>query len=138
MHWYNGGMSMPELQYALFCREVIEDTDQLTFKGVINEIFLEQPEDISINFVLGLQNIPHGSHKVIVNHVSPSGLPTNEISSTTYRAAVDTDKSLRNSLFTWECNFRVEISSTHVFTVIFNDNPLIRLGLSVYLGSEQV
>ena len=64
-------MSTPEVQYAVLCKEVIETKvsgeQELTFKGVFNEVWVPDLRDIVITLALRLLNVNPGSHRIDIN-----------------------------------------------------------------------
>ncbi len=121
---------LPEVQYAFFCREVIEvENGEMTFQNVAHEVFVPRPKDIIISFVMRLLNVPKGAHSVRINClIPPTQLLTRDI---------DISSEVKgNHLITQEVKLPVATSNTYIFTILFDSAPIKRLRLPVKLLSE--
>jgi hypothetical protein len=120
----------PEVQYALFCREVIED-GELTFRDVLHNIGVGQPRDIAITLVIRLRNAAVGLHKIIINCLIP---PTQLLK-------WDIDINLRERkpcLITQPLIIPILQSNTLIFTILFDGTPIKRLWLPVEVLQEKL
>jgi hypothetical protein len=116
---------LPEVQYALFCRELIQD-EELTFRDVMDEVFVGRPKEIAATLVLGLRNVPRGLHNVKVNCL----IPPTELLNWTFDIRVNET----NNLFIAEViRMPIRYSSTYIFTILFNESPITRLSLPVHV-----
>jgi hypothetical protein len=117
---------LPEVQYALFCREVIEGKEdwELTFKGVTHGILVKQPQNILITLVLRLLNVKKGLHKLDINCVA---LPDQLLK---WNCEINARKS-GNSFFTQELEIPIQQTNECIFTILYDGNPLKRLRLPI-------
>jgi len=121
--------NIPILQYALFCKEVIE-TGELTFKEVTHEVIVGRPKNIDITLALRLLNVPKGLHKIAINCLIP---PLELIPS-----EIPLELKKRDNCFiTQEFRLPIKSSSKYVFTILFDEARLIRFWLPVKVMPTQ-
>ena len=129
-------MKNPEVQYALFCREVIENkvdkSEEITFKGVFHELFVPNPGDIEITLALRLLNVPMGKHQIDIDCML---IPDRKLFQY-HLDKISLDKS-NNCFITQELPVPVMTSNEYIFTILFNGSPLKRLILPIHVFSTQ-
>lgn len=122
----------PEVQYALFCSEVIEKEgakgEEITFKGVLHELFVPNPGDIEITLVLRLLNVPKGEHKIDINCMLIPDLKLVQY----HLDKISLDKD-NNCFITQELRVPVTTSNEYIFTILFDESPLKRLKLPIHV-----
>lgn len=116
---------IPRVQYALFCKEVIESGATVTFSEVMHEIFVGRPKFIDFTLVMRLLNVPKGTHEILVNFlIPPSDLRP-------YKKPLEVEKR-ENCFLTIDFKqVPIESSNIYAFTILFNKTSLIQLLLPV-------
>jgi len=124
--------NLPEVQYALFCREVIESSEEweFTLKDVIHAITADHPQDIFITLVLRILNVDKGLHNIDVNCMV---LPDQLLK---YNFDLDVRKR-GNCLFTRELIVPIQQTSEYIFTILYDGNPIKRLRLPIRVLAQK-
>ena len=121
---------LPDVQYALFCREVIEDENEITFKNVLHAIFLPRPADITITLVMKLINVPKGRHNIHINCVIP---PIQLL-----QWDFDIELQRRRDCFITEKLRQIPVSTSNIyrFAILYDGNPIKKLKLPIKLITD--
>ena len=129
-------MSLPRVQYALLCKYLIEEDTpeghEITFKGVLDEIWVQNPGIIEATLALRLHGVTRGKHRIDINCTIVRAL---EVLKYTIDDIVF-DK-YGNALITQTLKIPVKDSNEYLFTILFDDKPLTRLNIPVHLLHTQ-
>jgi hypothetical protein len=121
---------LPEVQYALFCREVIEN-DERTFRDVLHNIGVGRPKKVEATLVIRLLNVAAGLHKITINCLIP---PTQLL-----KWDIDIElKQRKPCLITQPLIIPILQSNTLIFTILFDGTPVKRLWLPVEVLQEKL
>ena len=121
---------VPEVQYDLFCREVI-DNGELTFRDVLHNIGVGRPKDIAVTLVIRFLNAALGLHKITINCLIP---PTQLL-----KWDIDIElKELKAYLITQPLIIPILQSNKLIFTILFDGTPVKSLWLPVEVLQEKI
>jgi hypothetical protein len=126
-------MDKPRLQYALFCREVIDEQEP-TFAHVIKELWVDKPQALLLTLVLGLSEVWPGTHTVDINCLIPMS-PTPEVQK--WCITIPTKERCLNWQLAESLSLDIKAPGTYVFTILFNTDPLVRIWLPIHITNPQ-
>jgi hypothetical protein len=120
--------NLPKVQYALFCRELLQD-EEVTFRDVIDKVLVGCPKEITATLVLRLVDVPKGLRNLDINCL----VPFTEILRWQCDVAVNKENSC---LISQQLRIPIRYSNTYFFTIAFNDSPILNLSLPVHVISH--
>jgi len=133
-------MSEPQLQYAIFCKRVIDEPKEFSIIGIFDSLKVKEtwvgplpaefpPYPYFCKLVIGIVGLTKGTHKLWVTCKYPYPSRKRVIDS------APEDIIVMNSLETQrvivDCNFDILKSGTYVFPVVLDSKALITLKLPV-------
>ena len=133
-------MSEPQLQYAIFCKKVIDRPKEFSIIGVFDSLKVKDvwvgpssaefvPRLYFCKLVIGIVGLAKGTHKIWVTCRCPYPYGRRLIDSAPQDIVVE-DSSVTQRVIV-DCNFDIVKSGTYVFPVVLDDKALITLKLPV-------
>ncbi len=138
--YYYIAVSEPQLQYAIFCRKVIDRPKEFSIIGVFDSLKVKDvwvgpssaefiPRPYFCKLVIGIVGLAKGTHKIWVTCRCPYPYGRRLIDSAPQDIVVE-DSSVTQRVIV-DCNFDIVKSGTYVFPVVLDDEALITLKLPV-------
>jgi len=133
-------VSEPQLQYAIFCKKVIDRPKEFSIIGVFDSLKVKDvlvgtppaeflPRPYFCKLVIGIVGLDKGTHKIWVTCRCPYPFGRRLIDSAPQDIVVE-DSSVTQRVIV-DCNFDIVKSGTYVFPVVLDDKALITLKLPV-------
>ena len=133
-------VSEPQLQYAIFCKRVIDRPKEFSIIGVFDSLKVKDvlvgtppteflPRPYFCKLVIGIVGLTRRTHKISVTCRCPYPYGRRLIDSAPQDIVVE--KSSVTQRVIVDCNFDIVKSGTYVFPVVLDDEVLITLKLPV-------
>lgn len=139
-------VSEPQLQYAIFCKKVIDRPKEFSIIGVFDSLKVKDvwvgappteflPRPYFCQMVIGITGLVRGTHKISVTCRYPYPFGRRFIASTPQDIIVE-DNSVTQRVIV-DVSFDIVKSGTYTFPVVLDDRALITLRLPVEFETVQ-
>ena len=133
-------MSKPQLQYAIFCKRVIDRPKEFSIIGIFDSLKVKEvwvgslpseflPHPYFFKLVIGIVGLTKGTHKIWITCKYPYPFRKRVIDSTPQDIVVKSSSGTQRVIV--DCNFDIVKSGTYVFLVVLDEKALITLKLPV-------
>ena len=133
-------MSEPQLQYAIFCRKVIDKPKEFSIIGVFDSLKVKEvwvgplpaefpPHPYFFKLVIGIVGLAKGTHKIWVTCRYPYPFRRHVVDSAPQDIVVKSSPATQRVIV--DCHFDIVKNGTYIFPVVLGDRALITLKLPV-------